>query len=430
MHIAVCAMNQPSKYSGGRYYSWLMAEALAQAGHDVRYVTNNLPVFYDDFVSFPHHQDVRVHVSRNFRRNLPEGQWDVVFLVPGGRYLDFYLKVQHFASTRQARLVLLNFETPNWYNALSPTPRDPAFWDHWKRSSKQAALILSISAEGDRFARGFYDNLSDQVRFDYCYPPVNSIVADSVVGVQKEKRIILLTRFVFAEHKGGADTVELICEAMRGYTLVLVVGAGRVPSSLMDRFLRQAAEHGIKIEVKYKLTDLEKFREIKRSSLMLFPSFFEGFGLPPVEAQYCNVPCTTFDLPVLREVSGDGLVYVEPGHWQQFRSAIGDVLNSDNTYDYLQDNIAEVARFENYVERIDQVVRRVVQQDWHKEPPVERPTTAMMLYAELIGFGYRLVGLGRRLVGLGRRLVAAALRALLGEEKFQRIREYVHGKRG
>ena len=46
---------------------------------------------------------------------------------------------------------------------------------------------------------------------------------------------------------------------------------------------------------------------------VVLPSWLEGFGLPPVEGLAAGAPAIVSDLPVLREVLGDGALYVAPG---------------------------------------------------------------------------------------------------------------------
>jgi len=46
--------------------------------------------------------------------------------------------------------------------------------------------------------------------------------------------------------------------------------------------------------------------------LMLFPSLYEGFGLPPLEAMACGVPSVVARVASLPEVVGDAGLWVEP----------------------------------------------------------------------------------------------------------------------
>lgn len=55
---------------------------------------------------------------------------------------------------------------------------------------------------------------------------------------------------------------------------------------------------------------------------LLFLSSYEGFGLPVIEAQIRGLPVITSDLPVLREVGGDGACYVD----RESPQAIADAL--------------------------------------------------------------------------------------------------------
>jgi len=46
---------------------------------------------------------------------------------------------------------------------------------------------------------------------------------------------------------------------------------------------------------------------------MIYPSFFEGFGIPVVEALWSKMPVITSNLSCLPEAGGDGAYYVNPG---------------------------------------------------------------------------------------------------------------------
>jgi glycosyltransferase involved in cell wall biosynthesis len=46
----------------------------------------------------------------------------------------------------------------------------------------------------------------------------------------------------------------------------------------------------------------------------LFPSFYEGFGIPPLEAMSCGCPVVVSDIPVMHEIFGDSVHYINPNN--------------------------------------------------------------------------------------------------------------------
>lgn len=58
------------------------------------------------------------------------------------------------------------------------------------------------------------------------------------------------------------------------------------------------------------------------ASLFVFPSFFEGFGLPVLEAMACGTPVVCSRVSALPEVAGDAAVLFEPGDNETLRRAL------------------------------------------------------------------------------------------------------------
>ena len=58
------------------------------------------------------------------------------------------------------------------------------------------------------------------------------------------------------------------------------------------------------------------------ASALVFPTLYEGFGLPPLEAVACGTPAIVSDLPVLRETGGDAVHYVAPGDVEAWAAAL------------------------------------------------------------------------------------------------------------
>jgi glycosyltransferase involved in cell wall biosynthesis len=76
-------------------------------------------------------------------------------------------------------------------------------------------------------------------------------------------------------------------------------------------------------------TDEEVLRLFSGAKTFVFPSFAEGFGLPPLEAMACGVPVVCSDIPVFREVYGDAVRYVDPSRPESIAEGVREVLTDD-----------------------------------------------------------------------------------------------------
>ncbi len=67
------------------------------------------------------------------------------------------------------------------------------------------------------------------------------------------------------------------------------------------------------------------------ATALVYPSFYEGFGLPVAEALLCGTPAITSSVSSLPEAGGDGAIYVDPSSVKQIASAI-ERLSCDRDY--------------------------------------------------------------------------------------------------
>ena len=73
-------------------------------------------------------------------------------------------------------------------------------------------------------------------------------------------------------------------------------------------------------------SDLDLARYYSAAALLAFPSLYEGFGLPPLEAMACGCPVVTSNTSSLPEVVGDAGVMVDPYDTAALARAIKQVL--------------------------------------------------------------------------------------------------------
>ena len=79
------------------------------------------------------------------------------------------------------------------------------------------------------------------------------------------------------------------------------------------------------VEVGY-VTEEEKWEWLRNADVFLFPTLYEGFGIPVLEAQSVGVPVVTSDVSSLPEVGGTGAVYVDPVRVESIVFGIRQVL--------------------------------------------------------------------------------------------------------
>ena len=65
------------------------------------------------------------------------------------------------------------------------------------------------------------------------------------------------------------------------------------------------------------------------ATVFVYPSLYEGFGLPPLEAMACGAPVVTSDIPVLRETCGKAALFTHPENTDSIATGIRMLLSDE-----------------------------------------------------------------------------------------------------
>jgi len=215
---------------------------------------------------------------------------------------------------------------------------NPKFWFIkwiWYDLPVRKADMITVISESNR---------KDLVHFTGC--DENRI---RVIGNFYDRRFQKSIRPFFKEQPvllfiGTAENKNLtrLILALNGLPVKLhIVGN---PSPSQTQLLKR---NNITFQISSQLSDEEMRKAYTECDILVFPSIYEGFGLPIMEAQLTGRPVLTSNLSPMKEVAGKGAVLVDPYDSQSIRDGINKIID-DNQF---RDQLVE-AGFEN-VKRFD-----------------------------------------------------------------------------
>jgi glycosyltransferase involved in cell wall biosynthesis len=104
------------------------------------------------------------------------------------------------------------------------------------------------------------------------------------------------------------------------------------PGWLYDETQQLIAKLKLEKKVRFlgRVTDLELITLYSMADVFVFPSFFEGFGVPLIEAMACGAPVVTSNTSSMPEVVGDAAVLIDPHNTTQIANAILQVLENEH----------------------------------------------------------------------------------------------------
>ena len=104
----------------------------------------------------------------------------------------------------------------------------------------------------------------------------------------------------------------------------------------------------------------------KLATALVFPSFYEGFGLPPLEAMICNCPVISSTAASLPEACGDAALYFEPDNPVKIAEQMLKLISDKNLRDRLIKKGAEnYKRFnrENLSKNLSKIISEVAEKE-------------------------------------------------------------------
>jgi glycosyltransferase involved in cell wall biosynthesis len=230
-------------------------------------------------------------------------------------------------------LDLLHVHVPEQFTTLHRNYRETAY----RTFCEQAVVVASMTAWGR-------EDLADHFGLDrgriavVPLPPVNipagRPIEREVGGLPERYLLYPAQTWPHKNHLGLLDALALLRD--RGSD-VTIVCTGR-KTQHFTAIARRVGELRLEGRVAFLgYVDEAELSEIyRRATGLVFPSRFEGWGLPIVEAFAGGIPVACSDIPVLREVAGAAAAYFDPDDAASMADSITRIGTDDGLRDALR----------------------------------------------------------------------------------------------
>ena len=202
-------------------------------------------------------------------------------------------------------------------------------------SCHRASKIIAISKQTKSDLVDFLGINPDKI--EVIYQTCNKLFYEKVSEAQKSAvkakfnlpEKFILTVGTIERRKNQLSVVKAVLNEMLDIPVV-ILGRPR-PKEYLEEVKRFIAEKGMESQVIFlHNTNTDELHAIyQMAEMMIYPSFFEGFGLPVLEAQAAGCPVITSNLSSLPEAGGNGALYIDPSDIDAIGSAIKKLLSNN-----------------------------------------------------------------------------------------------------
>ena len=290
----------------------------------------------------------------------------------------------HGAKGHLRRLLWTQFTLPRWYRRLKsdllfcPIPEAPLGLPLFPkcRTVVMAHDVIPLRVAPPRSRlRQYFRYYVPRVLKQSCHVVCNSqATADDLIkfyGIPAGKitpiplacdtqryRPLNLERQPFFVYLGRNDPYKNLSRAIAAFAQFLYQVPNpndwefRLAGPIDDRYhpalLMQIRSLGLGEHIKFLgyVPDDELPVLLNQATALVFPSLWEGFGLPVLEALSCGTPCIVSRRASLPEVAGDAALWVDPLRVRSIRKAMVQLVKEPGLMQHCQEQaIAQAAKF-------------------------------------------------------------------------------------
>lgn len=255
---------------------------------------------------------------------LKSGAFDIFHPTYYNPYFLNYLKGKPFVVTF-FDMIHEKFETK--YPELK---NDPQIFNYKKQLALKATKVIAISESTKNDIIDIYDIPDDNIEVIY-------LGSSLIFKEEKMQPLVDNIYILFVGNRGLYKNfnyyLQSIAELLKKENILFVCAGG---GAFTKSEFEMIAQLGLQKLVKFfPLNDEVLVNLYSNALLFVFPSLYEGFGIPVLEAFSCNCPCLLSDSGSLKEVGGKAALYFNATSYEDINLKLQFLLNSKAERDNL-----------------------------------------------------------------------------------------------
>ena len=240
---------------------------------------------------------------------------------------------------------LIHERYPEQYNTVDVKIYNKKF----RYSCENADKIIAISNQTKQDIIEFYKIPEEKITV--CYQRCNPIFSKEISEEEKQriKKFYDLPEKYFLYVGSIIERKNLlsICKALLrlndiNFSLVVIGDGGKYKQEVKKFISENSLRNKVIFLSKHKNANSKSFRSAKdfpaiyQSAIaMIYPSTFEGFGIPILEALFSRLPVITSNVSSLPEAGGDAAYYVDPLNAHEIAKGMKKILYDEQLREIL-----------------------------------------------------------------------------------------------
>lgn len=121
-------------------------------------------------------------------------------------------------------------------------------------------------------------------------------------------------------------------EALKDLDIKLVIAGNRQARNFDKKIDEAIKKYNLQKSVIFPgwIDEADKPALLQTAECFVFPSLYEGFGIPLIEAMAAGTPVVCSSIPVLREIGQDAALFCDPRNSKKFAENISKILTDEN----------------------------------------------------------------------------------------------------